>query len=118
MEIRGSLHSNWLPTPANQRSAQEQRVDEKERQAERPTEPGPLREYISRGDVVQGQGNADYREALARARQGRDTPAEGSVNNSTSTSRKAQQALDAYQSNASAVDSGGVELLPRVDGYA
>ncbi len=118
MEIRGSLHSNWLPTPANNRSAQEQRVDEKENQAERPTEPGPLREYISRGDVVQGQGNADYREALARARHGPDTRTQGTLNHAANTSRKTQQALDAYQSNASAVDNGEVELLPRVDGYA
>lgn len=117
MEIHGSLITTWQPVPSNARTAAEPRGDERAAVAGRPTEPGPLKEYISQGEIVQGKGAGDYREALAQARRGRDE------NGSSSTapgneSQKTQQALEAYRSNANSVENGGVELLPRVDGYA
>lgn len=117
MEIRGSHITAWQPASANTRTATEQRDEERSAAAERPTESGSLKEYISQGQIVQGKGAADYREALAQARRGRDQ------NGSNSTapgneSQRARQALEAYRSNANSVENGGVELLPRVDGYA
>lgn len=117
MEISGNLHSNLYPVPAENRSRQEQRIDERETTTTRNTEPGPLKEYISRGEVVQEKGSADYREALAQLRRRNSTDGTARPGTTTATSRNSQQALEAYLSNASAVDNGGVELLPRVDNY-
>jgi hypothetical protein len=117
MEIRGSLIPAWQPTSANTRTATEQRDGERSAAAERPTESGPIREYISQGEIVQGKGAGDYREALAQARRGRDENGSSSAAPSNE-SQKTQQALEAYRSNANSVENGGVELLPRVDGYA
>lgn len=116
MEISGSLHSNLYPVPAESRGKQEQRTEEKT-QATRNTEPGPLREYISRGEVVQEQGSADYREALAQLRRGSTPDTTARQDFTAVRSQKGQQAVEAYRSNADTVDSGGVELLPRIDSY-
>lgn len=117
MEIRGSLITSWQPTPSNPRTAAEQRGEERATEAGRPAEAGPLKEYISQGEIVQGKGAGDYREALAQARRGRDEngPSRAAPG---SESQRARQALEAYRSNANSVENGGVELLPRVDGYA
>lgn len=117
MEIRGTLITAWQPTSTNARTAAEQPGQERAAEAVRQTEPGPLKEYISQGEIVQGKGAGDYREALARARRemdenGSDRPAPAN------DSQKTRQALEAYRQNANSVENGGVELLPRLDGYA
>ena len=116
MEISGNLHSNLYPVPAENRSRQEQRTEERATTT-RNTEPGPLREYISRGEVVQEKGSADYREALAQLRQGNSADTATRQDFATVRSQKGQQAVEAYRSNADTVDTGGVELLPRIDSY-
>lgn len=118
MEISGSLITGWHPSTGNPRTAAESRSDERESQAGRSTEPGPLREYISRGEVVQEKGAADYRDALSQVRRGRDNGTGGGMAWSAQGTAKNQQAVEAYRSNANSVENGGVELLPRVDGYA
>lgn len=117
MEIRGSLITTLYPGSANSRTPADQGSEERTNETGRPTEPGLLREYISQGEIVQGKAAGDYREALARARQGMDEsrfnhPAPGNG------SQRSRQALEAYRQNANSVENGGVELLPRVDGYA
>ncbi len=117
MEIRGSLVTTWQPTSTNVRTVAEQRAEDRAAESGRPAEPGPLKEYISQGEIVQGKGAGDYREALARARRGQDENGSSSATPGND-SQRSRQALEAYRQNANTVENGGVELLPRVDGYA
>jgi len=118
MEISGSLTTTWQPASDRGNNPQTSRPDAQNSQANSPAEPGPLREYISRGEIVQEKGSADYREALSQARRGRDNGESSGQAWSAQRTQRAQQALEAYQNNANTVENGGVELLPRVDSYA
>jgi hypothetical protein len=122
MEIsRNLINPNQLPSPyrgeserapADRRYSAEQAAHQS-RTAESMRPPG----HFARGEVVEDKGSADYSEMLGQARIGLAREEYRPVTPAEPEPLGVQRALDAYRNNADSVESGGVELLPRVDSY-
>ncbi len=76
-----------------------------------------LSEFISHGEVIREPAGLDYAQLLLQARQAQASGPGKDRLHSGKEPLPVQRALDAYRNQAYPLESGGVELLPRIDDY-
>jgi hypothetical protein len=122
MEIsRNLINPYQLPAPNRgdaQRAPADRRYSAEQATAgNRTAETARPAKDVSRAEIVNDKGSADYSEMLQQARAGLAREDFRRVTPAATEPLGVQRALDAYQGNADSLDSGGVELLPRIDSY-
>lgn len=122
MEISSNrINPFQLPAPVQHGEAKvapERRYDPANSTAEHHTEGrNGLSEFISRGEVSREPAGPDYAQLLLQARQAQASGPGKDRIHAGKEPLPVQRALDAYRNQAYPLESGGAELLPRIDDY-